>query len=291
MHTLLVLTVEGLVQGSIYASVALALVLIWRATKVINFAQGAMAMFTTYVALVAIQHGLSYWVAFVIAIVCGFALGAVIERVLVRPVGIASPFNIVILTLGLYLFLEAIVPMIFGGSIESFPPAFAITGMELGKVEVPLSGFDLFTFGCVAVALVSLTFLFRRTDLGLRMRASAFSPEVSRLLGVRVGRMLTTGWALAAALGALAGVLIAPTLLLQPTYMDEVFIFGFTGAIMGGLESLWGSVVGGLVIGLVLTFVGYFSPDLETLAGLIILTAILMVRPQGLFSSRQERRA
>ncbi|HVB54559.1 MAG TPA: branched-chain amino acid ABC transporter permease [Candidatus Acidoferrales bacterium] len=290
MHALLVLTVEGLVQGSIYAAVALALVLIWRATKVINFAQGAMAMFTTYVALVAIHHGLSYWVAFAIAIVCGFALGAVVERVLVRPVEIASPFNVVILTLGLYLFLEAIVPMLFGGSIQSFPPAFAITGMELGKVQVPLSGFDIFTFGCLGVAAVVLTFFFRRTNLGLRMRASAFSPEVSRLLGIRVGRMLTTGWALAAALGALAGVLIAPTVLLQPTYMDEVFIFGFTGAILGGLESLWGSVVGGLVIGLVLTFVGYVSPDLETLAGLIILTAILMVRPQGLFSVHRERR-
>jgi branched-chain amino acid transport system permease protein len=290
MHTLLVLTVEGLVQGSIYAAVALALVLIWRATKVINFAQGAMAMFTTYVAWLAIQHGLSYWAAFGIALICGFALGAVVERVLVRPVETASPFNVVILTLGLYLFLEAIAPMIFGGSVRSFPPAFAITGLELGKVQVPLSGFDLFTFGCVAGALLLLTLLFKRTNLGLRMRASAFSPEVSRLLGIRVGRMLTTGWALAAGLGALAGVLIAPTSLLQPTYMDEAFIFGFTGAILGGLESPWGSVVGGLAIGVVLTFVGYLSPDLETFAGLIILTAILMLRPRGLFSRQRERR-
>ncbi|MGH7666828.1 MAG: branched-chain amino acid ABC transporter permease [Candidatus Dormibacteria bacterium] len=290
MHTVLVLIVEGLVQGSIYAAVALGLVLIWRATRVINFAQGAMAMFTTYVALVAIQHGLSYWLAFVIAILCGFALGAVVERVLVRPVELASPFNVVILTLGIYLFLEAIVPMLFGGSIKSFPPAFAITGLQLGKIQVPLSGFDLFTFGCLAVAVILLTILFRSTNLGLRMRASAFGPEVSRLLGIRVGRMLTVGWALAAALGALAGVLIAPTVLLQPTYMDEVFIFGFTGAILGGLESLWGSVVGGLLIGLVLTFVGYISPDLETLAGLVILVAILMVRPLGLFSRNQQRR-
>ncbi|MGH7610871.1 MAG: branched-chain amino acid ABC transporter permease [Candidatus Dormibacteria bacterium] len=290
MHTVLVLTIEGLVQGSIYAAVALGLVLIWRATRVINFAQGAMAMFTTYVALVAIQHGLSYWLAFVIAILCGFALGAVVERVLVRPVERASPFNVVILTLGLFLFLEAIVPMLFGGSIKSFPPALAITGLQVGKLQIPLSGFDLFTFGCLAVAVILLTVLFRSTNLGLRMRASAFAPEVSRLLGVRVSRMLTLGWALAAALGALAGVLIAPTVLLQPTYMDEIFIFGFTGAILGGLDSLWGSVVGGLAMGLVLTYVGYVSPDLEILAGLVILVAILMVRPQGLFSRHQQRR-
>jgi branched-chain amino acid transport system permease protein len=290
MHTLLVLIIEGLVQGAIYAALALALVLIWRATKVINFAQGAMAMVTTYVALLVIQLGLSYWAAFAIALAFGFLLGAVVERVLVRPVESASPFNVVILTLGLYLFLEAVVPMIFGGSIRSFPPAFAITGIELGKVQVPLSGFDLFTFGSVLVVVLLLAALFQRTNLGLRMRASAFSPEVARLLGIRVGRMLTTGWALAAVLGALAGILIAPTLLLQPTYMDEVFIFGFTGAIVGGLDSPWGSVVGGLLMGLVLTFVGYVSPDLETLAGLAILTAILMVRPQGLFSGHRERR-
>jgi branched-chain amino acid transport system permease protein len=286
----IVLTLNGLTEGSIYAAMALALVMIWRATQVVNFAQGAMAMFTTYLALFALERGASYWLAFVIALACGLLLGAVVERVLVRPVESAPPLNVVILTLGILLVLEALAPMLFGGQIRSFPAAFSIVGLRLGSLQIPLSPFDLFILASVLIMMALLLLLFQRTDLGLRMRASAFNPEVSRLLGIRVGRMLTLGWALAALVGALAGLLIAPSLLLYPTYMDQVLVFGFTGAILGGLDSPPGAVIGGLAMGFSLSYVGgYLGSDLETVGALVILIAVLMVRPRGLFTLRAQR--
>jgi len=290
MQRFVVLTLNGLTEGSIYAAMALALVMIWRATQVVNFAQGAMAMFTTYLALFALEQGAPYWLAFVIALGCGFVLGAVVERVLVRPVESKPPLNVVILTLGVLLMLEALAPMLFGGQIRSFPAAFSIVGLRLGSLQVPFSRFDIFTLVSVLVVMGLLLLLFQRTNLGLRMRAAAFNPEVSRLLGIRVGRMLTLGWALASAVGALAGVLIAPSLLLYPTYMDQILVFGFTGAILGGLDSPPGAVVGGLVIGFALSYVGgYFGSDLETVGALVILIAVLMVRPRGLLAWRTQR--
>jgi len=285
-----VLTLNGLTEGSIYAAMALALVMIWRATQVVNFAQGAMAMFTTYLALFALERGASYWLAFAIALACGLLLGAVVERVLVRPVESAPPLNVVILTLGILLVLEALAPMLFGGQIRSFPAAFSIVGLRLGSLQIPLSPFDLFILASVLIMMGLLLLLFQRTDLGLRMRASAFNPEVSRLLGIRVSRMLTLGWALAALVGALAGLLIAPSLLLYPTYMDQVLVFGFTGAILGGLDSPPGAVIGGLAMGFSLSYVGgYLGSDLETVGALVILIAVLMVRPRGLFTLRAQR--
>ncbi len=285
MHRFLVLTLDGITSGSIYAALALALVLIWRATRVVNFAQGAMAMFTTYVALSLLDRGWSYWAAFALALLTGLLLGALVERVLVRPVESAPPLNVVILTLGLLLFLEALAPMIWGGQIRSFPPAFSVAGIRAGHGQIPLSRFDLFTLLAIMAVMGLLVALFRLTDLGLRMRAAAFQPEVSRLLGVRVGRMLTLGWALASLVGSLAGLLVAPTLLLYPSSMDSVLVFGFTGAVLGGLDSPVGAVLGGLVMGLALSYAGgYLSSDVESIGGLLILVAVLMVRPRGLFS-------
>jgi len=285
-----VLTLNGLTEGAIYAAMALALVMIWRATRVVNFAQGAMAMFTTYLALFALERGAPYWVAFIVALLCGLLLGACVERVLVRPVESSPPLNVVILTLGVLLVLEALAPMIFGGQIRSFPAAFSIVGMRVGSLAIPFSPFDLFTLGSVLGLMVILLLLFQKTDLGLRMRAAAFNAEVSRLLGIQVGRMLTLGWALASLVGALAGVLIAPSLLLYPTYMDQVLVFGFTGAILGGLDSPPGAVVGGLAIGFALSYVGgYFGSDLETVGALVILVAVLMIRPRGLFAWQSQR--
>ena len=290
MARFFVLTLNGLTQGAIYASMALALVLIWRATKIINFAQGAMAMFTAYLALFAIEHGAPYWVGFIVALVTGYLIGAVVERVIVRPVESAPPLNVVILTLGLLLFLEALAPMLFGGQIKSFPPAFSIVGLRFGVSQIAFSPFDLFTLGSVLAVMILLLVLFQKTNLGLRMRASAFNPEVSRLLGVRVGRMLTLGWALASLVGALAGVLIAPSLLLYPTFMDEVLVFGFTGAVLGGLDSTVGAVIGGLVMGFALSYVGgYFGSDLDTVGALVILIAVLMVRPRGILALQRFR--
>ena len=290
MQRFIVLTLNGLTEGSIYAAMALALVMIWRATQVVNFAQGAMAMFTTYLALFSLEHGAPYWIAFIVALLCGLLLGAVVERVLVRPVESAPPLNVVILTLGILLFLEALAPMLFGGQIRSFPSAFSIVGIQIGSLHIPFSLFDLFALICVLTLMVLLLLLFQRTDLGLRMRAAAFNAEVARLLGIRVGRMLTLGWGLASLVGAMAGVLIAPSLLLYPTFMDQVLVFGFTGAILGGLDSPPGAVIGGLVMGFALSYVGgYFGSDLETVGALVILIAVLMVRPRGLFTWQAQR--
>src|ERR1700694_5768664 len=183
MGRFIVLTLTGLTQGAIYAAMALALVMIWRATKVINFAQGAMAMFTTYLALFAIDHGAPYWLGFVVALLSGLVLGAVGEGVIVRPVESAPPLNVVILTLGLLLFFEALAPMLFGGQIRSFPAPFSIVGVHIGNSQIAFSPFDAFTLGSVLAVMVLLLVLFQKTNLGLRMRASAFNPEVSRLPG------------------------------------------------------------------------------------------------------------
>jgi branched-chain amino acid transport system permease protein len=292
MGTFLILTVDGITNGFVYAIVALALVMIWRATRVINYAQGAMGMFTTYIALFVISHGVTYWLAFVIALGVGFLLGAGIERVLVRPVESRPPLNVVILTLGLLIFLEALAPMLFGGQVQSFPAPFSRNGLTAGATELYVSPFDIFVVGAVLLTMVALLLFFQRTTIGLRMRAAAFGPEIARLLGVRVGRMLTLGWGLAALLGALAGMLIAPAIFLYPNNMDEILVFGFTGAILGGLDSPVGAVAGAVVVGLVLSYVGgYLGSDLETIGGLVILIAVLMVRPQGLLAGRRQREA
>jgi branched-chain amino acid transport system permease protein len=292
LRTFLILTVDGVTNGFVYAIVALALVMIWRATRVINYAQGAMGMFTTYVALFAISHGVTYWLAFVIALGGGFLLGAAIERVLVRPLETRPPLNLVILTLGLLIFLEALAPMLFGGQVQSFPAPFSRIDLSIGTTQLYISPFDIFVIGAVVVTMVALLLFFQRTTIGLRMRAAAFGPEVARLLGVRVGRMLTLGWGLAALLGAMAGVLIAPAIFLYPNNMDEILVFGFIGAVVGGLDSPVGAVVGALVVGLGLSYVGgYAGSDLQTIGGLVILIAVLMIRPQGLFAARRQREA
>jgi branched-chain amino acid transport system permease protein len=291
MRQFVVLTLNGVSAGMVYAAIALALVLIWRATRIVNFAQGAMAMFTTYIALAVIEATGSYWLGFGAAIGAGLVLGAVVERVLVRRVAQGPPLNAVILTLGLLLFLQAIVPMIYGGQIRSFPPAVSYVGLRIGDTVIPYSPFDLFTLGSVLVTMLLLYALFKFTSVGLQMRAAAFAPEVARLLGVRVGRMLTLGWALASAAGALAGVLVAPVVLLSPNSLDPVLVFGFVAAILGGLDSPVGALAGGLGLGLALSYVGgYVGVDLETAGALLILIVVLMVRPEGIFATIRHRR-
>ena len=290
MRAFLIYTVDGVTDGMIYAAVALALVMIWRATRIINYAQGAMAMFTTYIAFFVIGHGVPFWFGFVIALGAGLVLGAIIERVLVRPVESRPALNAVILTLGVLIFLEALAPMLFGAQVQSFPAPFSRIDLTAGETQLYFSPFDIFTVGSVLGVMLLLFVLFQRTTIGLRMRAAAFNPEIARILGIRVGRMLTFGWALAALLGALAGLLAAPVLFLYPTNMDEVLVFGFTGAVIGGLESPLGAVVGALGVGLALSYVsGYLGSDLAPLGSLLILMAVLMVRPQGLFSLARQR--
>jgi branched-chain amino acid transport system permease protein len=287
-------TLNGLSTGMVYAAVALSLVLIWRSTRILNFAGGSMAMITTYVALSLVDRQVNYWIAFLVALLSGFVVGAVVERVLVRPVENKPPINAVIVTLGLFVLLEAVAGMVWGNSkARSFPAHFSGKGYSLGGSQVAFAPFDSFIVGSVALVMLGLLVLFQYTSLGLQMRAAAFEPTVARLQGVRVNRMLTLGWALAATAGSLAGVLVAPgTLLLAgPSYMEDVLVFGFTAAVLGGLDSPVGALIGGLVIGLGRKYVsGYIGTNFEVVSALVILIAVLMVRPEGLFSRVAPRR-
>ncbi len=285
------LTLSGISSGAIYAAVALALVLIWRATRIVNFAQGAMLMFTTFIASAVIDKTGSYVVGLLVALACGLVLGGLVERLLVRPVENAAPLNAVILTLGLYTLIVAVAGMIWGNTPRSFPAAFSLRGYKVGGTTLLFTPNDTFIVLIVLALAAVLAVVFRATSLGLRMRAAAFQPEVARLLGVRVGRMFTVGWALAATAGALAGVLVAPSTFLGPNSFDPILISGFVAAVLGGLDSPPGAVVGGLLLGLALSYVsGYEGSALVPLAALVILVVVLMVRPGGLFSATQERR-
>ncbi|MBV9804040.1 MAG: branched-chain amino acid ABC transporter permease [Solirubrobacterales bacterium] len=285
------LTLNGISTGAIYAAVALALVLIWRSTRIVNFAQGAMLMITTFIASAVINSSGSYVLGFVVALASGLVLGAIVERVAVRPVENAPPLNAVIMTLGLYTLLVAVAGMIWGNTPRSFPAAFSLRGYRVGATNLLFTPNDTFTVLVVIAVAVALAVLFRGTSLGLRMRAAAFAPEVARLLGVRVGRMLTVGWALAAACGAMAGVLVAPSVFLGPNSFDPILIIGFVAAVLGGLDSPPGAVIGGVVLGLALSYVsGYEGSALVPLAALVILVIVLMIRPTGLFSATKERR-
>lgn len=291
MTRFLDLTLNGISTGAIYAAVALALVIIWRSTRIVNFAQGGMLMVTTFIASAVISAGGAFWVALLVALGSGLVLGAIVERLLMRHLLGAPPLNAVIVAFGLLILLEAGAGMIWGNTPRSFPPAFSIRGYEVGHTRLLFAPNDTFIVVVVLASALLLALLFRRTTLGLRMRASAFAPEVARLLGVRVGGMLTLGWALASVMGSLAGVLVAPSVFVGPNQFDPILIFGFTAAVLGGLDSPVGAVVGGLVLGLALSYVsGYEGSALVTLAALVILLVVLMVRPQGLFSGPAERR-
>lgn len=285
------LTVDGLSRGAVYAAFALALVLIWRAARVVNFAQGAMAVAAAYVAYSVSAATGVYWLGFVVAIVAGLLLGALVDRFVMRHVDHASPLNPVIVALGLVLLIQAVLGMVYGNEFRPAEVPFSRSALTVGGIAV-LSPYDLFVFATIAVVVSGLGWMFARTSIGLRMRAAAFAPEVSRLLGVNVGGMLTLGWALASGVGALAAMLVIPTELgLHPHAMDLVFVSAFTAAVVGGLDSPPGAVVGGLAVGLLLSYVsGYAGSDLTPLAVLVLLLAVLLVRPGGLFAPVAARR-
>jgi branched-chain amino acid transport system permease protein len=215
----------------------------------------------------------------------------VVERVVIRPVEGKPEINAVILTLGLFIVLHALASVVFGNRYRSFPAPFGVRGVTVGDTTLGITGFGIFSILAVLVVMALLVVLFRVTDLGLRMRAAAYHQEVARLLGVRVGRMLTLGWALASVVGSLAGLLIAGGSLVHPGFMDSIVVFGFVAAVLGGLDSPLGAVVGGLLLGLSLSFVsGYVGSQLVALTALAILMLVLTLRPGGLFSQPSQRR-
>jgi len=286
-------TLSGIAFGMIYAAVALSLVLIWRGTRLLNFAQGGMAMFTTYVGIEVIYRTGSYWTGFVTALAAGLVLGVVCQLTVIRPTINKPPLNAVIVTIGLLILIEGLAGILFGGQYRSFPTAFSQTGLRIGGTPLGVSRYDVFVTVAVLVTTLALAAAFRYTSAGLRMRAAAFNATIARLSGIRVARVLTVGWALAGLLGALAGVLVSPSTFLYPNSMDTIFVYGFTAAVIGGLDSPLGAVVGGLLLGLALSYSGGYlhnGSNLVPVVALVILVVVLMVRPDGLFSTTQVRR-
>ncbi len=278
--------VAGLATGSIYASLALALVLIHRATGVINFAQGEMAMFTTYIAwTLTANHGWSYWPAFVATLVFAFVLGLGVHRVVIHPVERSSVLTIVIMTIGLVLVFNGLASLIWSAEIRSFPSPFPNETWQIGGVSI--SQQDVGTFAVVLVLVALLWAFFQFTKTGLALRASALNPEASRLVGVRVSWMLAIGWGLAAMLGAVSGMLAAPTLFLDPNMMQATLIYAFAAAVLGGIDSPVGAIAGGLILGvglnLISSYVDFVGSDLRLPVALLIILVVLLVRPAGLF--------
>jgi branched-chain amino acid transport system permease protein len=283
---------SGIQAGTVYASLAIALVLIFRTTGILNFAQGEMALFTTYIVWKFTSNGMPVWIAIALATVIAFAGGALIERLVIRPVERSSPLVIVIVTIGMFLALNSLTQLAFGSGQKALPPAYPQNTWTPGGV---LISSDLLVLSAVlAVECALLYLLLQRTKLGLAFRGVASNPESSRLLGVPVGRVLMIGWGLAAAVGAIAGALVVPTTPgLVPSSMQTVLVFAFAAAALGGFDSVLGAVVGGLIVGVAdaLT-IGYVHAlrgiDLLVPFGLILL--VLLFRPSGLFGTTRVER-
>jgi branched-chain amino acid transport system permease protein len=284
MDRFIFLTVDGLARGAVFAAFALALVLIWRGTRLVNFSQGAMAAATTYIAYSVTAASGSYWLGLVAAVLAGLVIGAVTERLVMRFVDASQPLNAVIVALGVVLVIQATLGIVYGNAYRPMDVPFSRTPLTVGG-QALLSPYDVFVLGTVVGVMVALGLLFTRTDVGLTMRAAAFNPEMARLLGVNVGRMLTLSWALAGAVGGLAALLVVPTELgAHPHATDLVFVYAFTAAVVGGLDSPPGAVVGGLGVGLVLSYVsGYSGSDISAVVVLGLLTGVLLLKPSGLF--------
>ena len=293
MERFLQVVVDGIADGSVYAALALALVLIFRSTGVVNFAQGEMAMFATFVAWALADSGVPLVLALLGALAFAFAAGMLVERVLIRPVEGGNPLNLVIVTLGLFIVVNAAAGWIWGFTLKDFPQIFPGGVAEVGGVSLSVESLGI--IGVLLAVVLVLWALFTHTGIGLAMRAAAQSPASARLVGVPVGRMLMLGWGLAALLGALAGVLVAPRLFLDTNLMAGVLVYSFAGAALGGFDSPLGAVIGSWIIGitegLAGTYVDAIGSDLKVLVPLTIIVGVLLLRPSGLFGSPEVTRA
>ena len=284
--------VSGIAAGGVYASLALALVLIYRAMDVANFAQGEMAMFSTFIAysLITAVH-LPYAIVFPLTILIAFAGGVLIERVMIRPFEGKPILTLVIVTLALFFLTNGLAGQIWGYILQDFPSPFPaepirFAGIYIGQQDLGILGF--------CVVILSLVYLFFRfTKVGLAMRAAALYPESSKLVGVRVSWMLALGWGLAAAIGATAGMMIAPITFLDPNFMQPILLFSFAAAVLGGIESPLGAVLGGLLVGVLLALVGTYLPAGQNLRipfALVVIVAVLLIRPAGLIGRAAVKR-
>ena len=281
MEAFLHQVLAGLATGGIYASLALALVMIYQATHLVNFAQGEMAMATTYVAWSLIDAGVPYWLAFLATVLIAFMLGILIERIIIRPVERAPVLAVVVVFIALLVILNSVTGWIYTYTIKSFPSPFA-KEMALGRFMSP---HEVGAIGIAFIVLVALYLFFRFTPLGLAMRAAAQNPESARLVGIRVGWMLALGWGLAAAIGAVAGMMVAPIVYLDPNMMGGILLYAFAAALLGGIDSPGGAVLGGFIVGVLENVLGAFviGNELKLAFALVLIIGVLVVKPSGFF--------
>ena len=274
----------GIATGGIYACMALAIVMIYQAIDGLNFAQGEMAMFSTFIAWQLIEWGFPYWGAFFLTLAISFAGGYLIERVIMKPIHNAPILSHVAMFIALFAVINSLAGFIWEYQIKSFPSPFG-SGSLFGKGLV--SAHDAGMIGATFVMLVFLFLFFRYTRIGLAMRAAAANPESARLVGIRVGWMLALGWGMAALIGAVAGMLIAPVVFLEPNMMSSILLYGFAGAVVGGLTSPGGAVFGGVLVGIIEnlagTFIPYIGRELKLSIALALIVFVLTVKPSGLF--------
>ena len=285
--------VAGLASGSIYAALALALVLIHRATGIINFAQGEMATLSTYIAwTLTTNHGWGYWPAFAFTLALSFVGGAAVHQTIIRPNEKGSVLRVVIVTIGLLILINGLVILIWGGEVRAVQSPFPAGTTQIAGVAITTA--DIGTIAVVLATVAALWLLFQYTKIGLAMRAAAVNPAEARLVGVRVTWMLSLGWGLAAVLGAVAGMLAAPSVFLDPNLMAALLIYAFAAAVLGRIDSPVGAVVGGLTLGvglnLIGTYVDFVGADLRLPVALLVILVVLLVKPTGIFGKAEVRR-
>jgi branched-chain amino acid transport system permease protein len=287
MELLVQQIIAGIATGAIYACVALSTVMIFQAIQHINFAQGEMAMFSAYIALQLIAWGVPYWMAFAITVAFSFAAGMAIERVLIRPLLRSTVFMQVVMFIALMTLVNSSAGFIWGTAVVSFPSPFGFEPFM--GIEV-ISNHQMGMLFITLIMLVILFFFFRFTRVGLAMTAAAAEPTSARLVGIRVGWMIALGWGMAAAIGAVAGILIAPVVFLEPQMMISILVYGFAGAVLGGLTSPGGAVLGGILMGVIDNLAGTYIPvvgtELRLTIALTIIIAMLLIRPQGIIGRR-----
>src|SRR5260370_1295693 len=282
MQALMHKVLSGLANGGIYASVALALVMIYQAARPVKFAQGEMAMFSTYVCWMLLQAGLPYWIAFILTLGFAFIAGVDNERIIVRPVEQGPGLTVVAVFIGLLLIINSLAGWLFSYTIKAFPSPFPSNAWYGSPFMSPHEVGMIF----VTMVVLALVFaFFRFTPLGLAMRAAAQNPVSSRLVGIRVGWMLALGWGLAAAIGAIAGMMVAPIVYLDPNMMGGVLLYAFAAALVGGIDSPGGAVLGGLAVGVLENVLGAFviGNELKLVVALVLIIGVLLVKPSGFF--------
>jgi branched-chain amino acid transport system permease protein len=297
MNQFVTAVLTSLSSGAIYALMSISLVLVWRSTRVVNFAQAGQAVLTTFIGYEVTVRSGSYWIGLIAAVISGAVVGAIIDRFFMRPIfkriksGPIVMIAPVVATLGLLGLIQAIIGVIWGFTYVSIEAPVSTDGYNLFGTVVAFSPFNLMVLVAVTIAMLLLTLLFQKTNVGLALRASAFSPEIARLSGIRVDAVRTLGWAIAGAAGGLAGMLYVPGSYLHPNAMDVLLVFGFIAAVIGGLDSLFGAVAGAMILGFAVNFAtSYISYKLVFLTAFALLITVLLVKPNGVFSSSKGRK-